>query len=111
VDRLCQLRRFGQKTGAGWYKYDPGDRRRIPDPEVEKIAEECARAAGIERRAISDQEIVERTIYALITEGARILEEGIALRAVDIDIIYIYGYGFPAHRGGPMWYAGRVGLK
>ena len=111
ADRLCQLQRFGQKTGAGWYKYDPSDRRRMPDPEVEKIVEECARAAGIDRRSISDHEIVERTIYALITEGARILEEGIALRAVDIDIIYIYGYGFPSHRGGPMWYAGTVGLK
>ena len=111
ADRLCQLQRFGQKTGAGWYKYDPSDRTRMPDPEVEKIVEECARAAGIDRRSISDHEIVERTIYALITEGARILEEGIALRAVDIDIIYIYGYGFPAHRGGPMWYAGTVGLK
>src|SRR5207247_11242044 len=91
-------------------KCEHSERRRMPDHAMEEIVEECARAAGIERHAISDHEIVERTIYALINEGARILEEGIALRAADIDIIYIYGYGFPAYRGGPMWYADTVGL-
>jgi 3-hydroxyacyl-CoA dehydrogenase len=110
ADRLCELDRFGQKTGAGWYKYDE-TRNRIPDPEVEKLIEEIAATAGIKRRAISEEEIIERTQYALINEGAKILEEGIALRAVDIDIIYINGYGYPAWRGGPMWYANTIGLK
>src|SRR5439155_15973942 len=82
-----------------------------PNPEAARLAEEAAREAGITRRTISPEEIGERTVYALINEGARILEEGIALRAGDIDIIYVYGYGFPPHRGGPMWYADTVGLK
>ena len=111
ADRLCEMGRYGQKTGAGWYRYEPGSRAGTPDPEVEKIIETCAQGAGISRRKISPEEIVERTVYALINEGARILEEGYALRAVDIDIIYINGYGFPAFRGGPMWYADTVGVK
>jgi 3-hydroxyacyl-CoA dehydrogenase len=111
ADRLCEGGRFGQKTGAGWYRYPEGSRAPVPDPEVGKLIEACARAAGIPRRAIGPEEIVERTVYALVNEGARILEEGIALRAVDIDIIYINGYGFPAHRGGPMWFADTVGLQ
>ena len=102
--------RFGQKTGAGWYRYDE-NRKPIPDAEVDKLIEQAAAEAGIERRQISEQEIVERTMYALVNEGARILEEGFALRAVDIDIIYINGYGFPAWRGGPMWFADTVGVK
>jgi 3-hydroxyacyl-CoA dehydrogenase len=110
ADRLCELGRFGQKTGAGWYRYDE-NRNRIPDPEVDKIIEQVAAESGITRREISKDEIVERTIYALINEGAKILEEGFALRAVDIDVIYIYGYGFPTWRGGPMWYADTVGVK
>jgi 3-hydroxyacyl-CoA dehydrogenase len=110
ADRLCELERFGQKTGAGWYRYDE-NRKPIPDPEVEKLIEEIAAAAGTKRRAISEDEIIERTQYALINEGAKILEEGIALRAVDIDIIYVNGYGYPAWRGGPMWYADTIGLK
>ena len=110
ADRLCELGRFGQKTGAGWYRYPEGSRSPVPDPEVEKIIADAARAAGIQRRAISAEEIVERTIYALVNEGAKILAEGFALRASDIDIIYIHGYGFPAYRGGPMWYADTVGL-
>jgi 3-hydroxyacyl-CoA dehydrogenase len=109
-DRLCELGRYGQKTGAGWYKYDE-NRRGLPDPEVEKIISEVRSELGITPRAISKEEIIERTIYALINEGAKILEEGFALRAVDIDIIYLNGYGFPAWRGGPMWYADTVGLK
>jgi 3-hydroxyacyl-CoA dehydrogenase len=110
ADRLCEMGRYGQKTGAGWYRYDE-NRKPIPDPEVEKLIEETALEAGIERRSIDEEEIIERTQYALINEGAKILEEGIALRAVDIDIIYINGYGYPAWRGGPMWYADAVGLK
>jgi len=109
-DRLCELGRFGQKTGAGWYRYDE-NRKPIPDPEVEKLIAEIAEDADSKRRAISEEEIIERTQYALINEGAKILEEGIALRAVDIDIIYINGYGYPAWRGGPMWYADTIGLK
>jgi 3-hydroxyacyl-CoA dehydrogenase len=108
-DRLCEMARYGQKTGAGWYKYDE-NRRAIPDPEVNEIVRKWAAQAGIPQRNISPQEIVDRCIYALVNEGARILEEGIALRAVDIDIIYLNGYGFPAYRGGPMWYADTVGL-
>ena len=109
-DRLCEMGRFGQKTGAGWYKYDE-NRRAIPDPELTALVRKWAAEAGILQRRISREEIVDRCLYALVNEGARILEEGYALRAVDMDIIYINGYGFPAHRGGPMWYADTVGLK
>jgi 3-hydroxyacyl-CoA dehydrogenase len=109
-DRLCELGRFGQKTRAGWYKYDE-NRRAIPDPEVTNLVRKWAAETGIPQRQISREEIVDRCLYALVNEGARILEEGYALRPVDIDIIYINGYGFPAHRGGPMWYADSIGLK
>ena len=109
-DRLCEMGRFGQKTGAGWYKYDQ-NRRAIPDPEVAALVRQWAAGANIPQHEISSQEIVERCIYALVNEGARILEQGYALRAVDIDIIYLNGYGFPAYRGGPMWYADTVGVK
>ncbi|HYM74812.1 MAG TPA: 3-hydroxyacyl-CoA dehydrogenase NAD-binding domain-containing protein [Candidatus Dormibacteraeota bacterium] len=108
-DRLCELGRYGQKTAAGWYKYDE-NRRPILDPEVNEMVRRWAREAGIAQRKISSEEIVDRCIYALVNEGARILEEGIVWRAVDIDIIYLNGYGFPAYRGGPMWYADTVGL-
>ena len=111
ADRLYELGRYGQKTKAGWYRYPEGSRAAMPDPEVQQLVEESARKAGIVRRVISSEEIVERIVYALINEGAKILSGGIALRAVDIDIIYIYGYGFPAYRGGPMWYADTVGIK
>jgi 3-hydroxyacyl-CoA dehydrogenase len=110
ADRLCELGRYGQKTGAGWYKYDE-NRRAIPDPEVTELVRKWAADAAIPQRRISPEEIVDRCIYALVNEGARILEQGIALRAVDLDIIYLHGYGFPAYRGGPMWYADTVGLK
>ena len=110
ADRLCELGRYGQKTGSGWYKYDE-NRRPTSDPEVAEIVRKWAAEAGISQRRISPEEIVDRCIYALVNEGARILEEGIALRAVDLDIIYLNGYGFPAYRGGPMWYADIVGLK
>ncbi|MGD0299402.1 MAG: 3-hydroxyacyl-CoA dehydrogenase NAD-binding domain-containing protein [Bryobacteraceae bacterium] len=109
-DRLCEMGRYGQKTGAGWYKYDE-NRRPLHDPEVDKLIEQVRAEIGRTPRQIRAEEIVERTIYALVNEGARILEDGYALRAVDIDIIYINGYGFPAYRGGPMWYADTVGLK
>jgi 3-hydroxyacyl-CoA dehydrogenase len=109
-DRLCEMGRYGQKTGAGWYKYDE-NRRAIFDPTVEENVRKWAAETGVKQHAISKEEIVDRLIYALVNEGARILEEGYALRAVDIDIIYLTGYGFPAHHGGPMWYADTVGLK
>jgi len=109
-DRLCEMGRYGQKTGAGWYKYDE-QRRAIPDPEVEQLVRKWAGEAGIPQRKIAAEEIVDRCVYALVNEGARILEEGYALRAVDIDVIYLYGYAFPAYRGGPMWYADTVGLR
>ncbi|HXA82805.1 MAG TPA: 3-hydroxyacyl-CoA dehydrogenase NAD-binding domain-containing protein [Methylomirabilota bacterium] len=109
-DRLCELGRYGQKTGAGWYKYDE-QRRATPDLAVGELIRKWVEEAGIVQRKISSDEIVDRCLYALVNEGARILDEGIALRASDIDIIYIYGYGFPAHRGGPMWYADTVGLR
>jgi 3-hydroxyacyl-CoA dehydrogenase len=109
-DHLCEMDRYGQKTGAGWYKYDE-NRRAIPDPEVERLVRQWAAEKGIPQRQISAEEIVDRCIYALVNEGARILEEGYALRAVDIDIVYLNGYGFPPYRGGPMWYADSVGLK
>jgi 3-hydroxyacyl-CoA dehydrogenase len=110
ADALCERGRYGQKTGAGWYKYDE-TRKPIPDPEVDALIEQLAAEVGIERRVITEEEIIERTQYALINEGAKILAEGIALRAVDIDIIYLNGYGYPAWRGGPMWYANTVGLR
>jgi 3-hydroxyacyl-CoA dehydrogenase len=108
-DRLCEMGRYGQKTGAGWYKYDE-NRRAIADPTVEENVRKWAAEAGIKQRAISKEEIVDRLIYALVNEGARILEEGYALRSADIDIVFLNGYGFPAYRGGPMWYADTVGL-
>jgi 3-hydroxyacyl-CoA dehydrogenase len=109
-DRLCELGRYGQKTGAGWYKYDE-QRRATRDPAVEELVRKWVAEAGIVQRQVSAGEITDRCLYALVNEGAHILEEGYALRASDIDIIYINGYGFPAHRGGPMWYADTVGLK
>jgi 3-hydroxyacyl-CoA dehydrogenase len=108
-DRLCEMGRYGQKTGAGWYKYDE-NRRAVADLEVAELVSKWVAEAGIPQRKIPAEEIIDRCIYALVNEGARILEEGYALRAVDIDIIYLNGYGFPAYRGGPMWYADTVGL-
>jgi 3-hydroxyacyl-CoA dehydrogenase len=110
-DRLCEQGRFGQKTGAGWYRYEPGSRAPKPDPEVEAVIAACAKDGGIARRTVGDDEVLARCLWALVNEGARILEEGIALRASDIDVTYLYGYGFPRYRGGPMFYADQVGLK
>ena len=109
-DHLCELGRYGQKTLKGWYRYDE-NRRASADSEVTALVRKWSADAGIPQRQISAAEIVDRCIYALVNEGARILEEGYALRAVDIDIIYLNGYGFPAYRGGPMWYADTVGLQ
>lgn len=110
-DQLCELGRYGQKTNAGWYRYEKGDRTPQPDPEVEAIIRKHAAEKGIQPRNISDEEILERCMYQLVNEGAKILEEGIALRAGDIDVIYANGYGFPRYRGGPMQYADMVGVK
>jgi len=110
ADVLCEMGRYGQKTGKGWYDYVPGDRTPRPSAEVEAMIVRQSAAQGITRRAISDQEIVERLVYALTNEGARLLEEGIAARASDIDIVYLFGYGFPPWRGGPMFHADQVGL-
>ncbi|MXY16551.1 MAG: 3-hydroxyacyl-CoA dehydrogenase [Acidobacteria bacterium] len=111
ADRICELGRFGQKTGAGWYRYEPGSRAPVPDPAVEEIIVAAAAEAGIERRPVADEDIVPRCLYPLVNEGARILEEGIALRASDIDVVWMHGYGFPRYRGGPMFWADLVGLR
>jgi 3-hydroxyacyl-CoA dehydrogenase len=110
ADLLCEKGRFGQKTGAGWYDYQPGKRDAIPNAEVVKMIEDYRAANGITPRKISDEEIVQRLVFALVNEAAYILEEGIANKASDIDIAYIFGYGFPPYRGGPMLYADEVGL-
>ena len=109
-DKLCQMERFGQKTGSGWYQYD-AERRATVDPELIALVKKWRAESGIPQRQISAEEIVEREVYLLVNEGARILDEGYALRAGDIDTIYLNGYGFPGFRGGPMWYADTVGVK
>lgn len=110
ADRICEMGRYGQKTGAGFYRYEPGNRNALHDPEVDKVVDEVRAELGIKPRKISNQEIVERCVYALVNEGAQILDEGIAQRASDIDMVYLTGYGFPVFRGGPMHYAEEVGL-
>lgn len=110
ADRLCEMGRFGQKTGAGWYDYRPGDRTARPNADVNAMIEKYSAEAGVTRRRIDDREVVERLVYALVNEGALILEERIAQRASDIDLVYLNGYGFPLLRGGPMFYADSVGL-
>ncbi len=110
ADRICEKGWFGQKSGRGWYRYEKGSRKPVPDPEVEKLLENYRKEIKATPRKIADDEIVERCIYALANEGARILDEGIALRASDIDMVYLTGYGFPPYRGGPMFYADQVGL-
>ena len=109
--KLCDLGRLGQKSGKGWYRYENGDRTPQRDPEVEQfIADESARM-GIQRKSVTEDDILKRCLYGMVNEGARLLERGIALRASDIDITYLTGYGFPAHHGGPMYLADRIGLS
>jgi 3-hydroxyacyl-CoA dehydrogenase len=110
ADRLCELGRFGQKTGLGWYRYGAGRRDAIPDPAVDALIAGYRQEQGFVARGIADDEIVERCIFALVNEGAQLLDEKIALRASDIDVVYLAGYGFPRYRGGPMCYADTAGL-
>ncbi|HUJ21207.1 MAG TPA: 3-hydroxyacyl-CoA dehydrogenase NAD-binding domain-containing protein [Bryobacteraceae bacterium] len=110
-DWLYEMGRYGQKTGAGWYRYEPGSRTPIPDPAIDELARKAAAGRGITRRSITDDEIIARIMTALANEGANILDEGYAMRPGDIDVIYVYGFGFPRHRGGPMFYADTVGLQ
>jgi len=110
LDKICEMGRFGQKTGSGFYKYDE-KRNATPDPFIEELIIKHSQEVGIKRRTITDQEIIERAIYSMINEGAKILEEGIAARPLDIDVVWLYGYGFPIYLGGPMFYANTVGLK
>lgn len=111
ADRIYAMGRYGQKTSAGWYRYEKGGRAPIPDPEIEKLIVAISEEKGIRRRPVTDQEIVERCMYPLINEGAKILEEGIAQRSSDIDVVWLYGYGFPRWRGGPMFWADQIGAK
>ncbi|WP_316163839.1 3-hydroxyacyl-CoA dehydrogenase NAD-binding domain-containing protein [Bradyrhizobium sp. SZCCHNRI20481] len=111
ADALCEAGRFGQKTGKGYYKYEAGSRAALPDPDVEKLIDETLAKLGLKRRAVSDEEILERMMYPMINEGAKILAEGVAARPSDIDVVWLYGYGWPIYRGGPMYWADSVGLK
>ncbi|HTM78297.1 MAG TPA: 3-hydroxyacyl-CoA dehydrogenase NAD-binding domain-containing protein, partial [Devosia sp.] len=110
-DAIYESGRLGQKAGQGFYRYEKDSRKPIPDPAIEDMILDLSRQAGIQRRAINQQEILERLVYPMINEGARLLEEGIATRSSDIDVVWVYGYGWPAWRGGPMYYADRIGLK
>ncbi|MDP3522087.1 MAG: 3-hydroxyacyl-CoA dehydrogenase family protein, partial [Hydrogenophaga sp.] len=110
ADLLCEKGRFGQKTGAGWYDYVPGKRDAIPNAEVVQMIADHRASLGITPRKVSDEEIVHRLVFSLVNVAAHILEEGIANKASDIDVVYIFGYGFPVHRGGPLKYADEVGL-
>ena len=111
ADAITDAGRYGQKNGRGYYRYEPGQRTPIPDPDVEKIIIDASAKLGITRRSIGQEEIIQRLNYPMINEGAKILEEGIAQRPGDIDVIWVYGYGWPAWRGGPMFHADQVGLK
>jgi 3-hydroxyacyl-CoA dehydrogenase len=110
-DRIVEMERLGQKTGAGWYRYEKGDRAPIPDPEIEAMIVETSAKLGIQRRAFSDAEIIDRCLYPLVNEGAKLLDEGIAIRAGDVDVVWLHGYGFPRHKGGPMFWADTVGVR
>ncbi|MGJ4940194.1 3-hydroxyacyl-CoA dehydrogenase NAD-binding domain-containing protein [Bradyrhizobium sp. HKCCYLS1011] len=111
ADALCEAGRFGQKTGKGYYKYEAGSRAPLPDPDVEKLIDETLARLGLKKRVVGDEEILERMMYPMINEGAKILAEGIAARPSDIDVVWLYGYGWPIYRGGPMYWADTVGLK
>ncbi|MHA7871835.1 MAG: 3-hydroxyacyl-CoA dehydrogenase NAD-binding domain-containing protein [Hyphococcus sp.] len=110
ADKLYEMGRLGQKSGAGWYRYEKGDRAPHPDPQVKELILAASKEKGIDRREISDDEIRDRIIFSMINEGAKVLGEGVASRAVDIDLVFLHGYGFPAYRGGPMFYASQIGL-
>jgi 3-hydroxyacyl-CoA dehydrogenase len=110
LDRLVASHRLGQKTGAGWYRYEPGSRTPIPDPEVEALLLEHSRERGITRRTVPPAEIVERCLFGMINEAGRILDEGVVSRASDVDVVWLTGYGFPRFRGGPLFYADRLGV-
>ena len=110
-DRIVEMDRLGQKTGAGWYRYEKGDRTPIPDPEIEAMIVETSAKLGIQRRTFSDAEIIELCLYPLVNEGAKLLDEGIAIRAGDIDVVWLHGYGFPRHKGGPMFWADTMGVR
>jgi 3-hydroxyacyl-CoA dehydrogenase len=110
ADELYHMGRYGQKTGKGWYLYEKGNRTPVPDPEVTALIVAESERLGIERRAIADQEILERCLYSLVNEGAKILDERIAERSSDLDLVWLHGYGFPRYRGGPMYWADSVGL-
>ena len=110
IMKLVEQGRLGQKSGAGWYRYEPGERKPLRDPEVEAFIVEESRRLGMERQPLTEEEILKRCLYGMINEGARLLEQGIALRAGDIDVVYVTGYGFPAEHGGPMYLADRIGL-
>jgi 3-hydroxyacyl-CoA dehydrogenase len=110
ADRICEARRLGQKTGKGWYRYEQNSRKRISDPEAAAIVSAYRQEIGVPSRAVGEHEIVDRLMLALINEGALILQEGVAQRASDIDVVYATGYGFPVTRGGPMYYANTLGL-
>ena len=111
ADRICEMGRFGQKTGAGWYQYAPGSRTATPDPIIDALIRDVSEELGIARQPISDTDIIPRCLYPLVNEGSKILDEGIATRASDIDVIWIHGYGFPRFRGGPMFWANTIGLR
>jgi 3-hydroxyacyl-CoA dehydrogenase len=111
ADALTAMNRLGQKTGAGFYRYQPGDRKALPDDDVTQLIEQLAAKRGIERRQIEASEIVERCMLQLINVGAQVLETGVAVRAADIDVVWVHGYGFPRHLGGPMFYADTLGLQ
>ena len=111
ADKLCEMGRFGQKTGAGWYRYEGSSRRPIPDRATKEIIFNTSDELELTRRNIDDQEILDRCLFAIINESAKLLGEGIVLRSSDIDVIWSYGYGFPKHRGGPMYYADHIGIE
>ena len=111
LDKVCELGRYGQKTNAGWYRYDAGSRVPLPDPVIERLIVDHSTEHGMVRRQISDQEILERCLYSMINEAAKILQEGVAARAIDVDMVWLHGYGFPRYRGGPLFYADEVGIN
>ncbi len=109
-EKLCEIGRFGQKSGLGYYRYETGNRSPIPDPEIDEMIQDFSAEMGIQKRTISDEEVLQRCIYSLINEGAKIIEEGIAVRPSDLDVIWVNGYGWPVYLGGPMFYADMIGL-